>query len=72
MGALISLALALGAINLGCKVALLVGSDREGQILGGMAGLLTLVILAGIMFQLGVIPKRLLISSLNCPWLRGC
>ena len=70
--ALILLALSVGAMNLGCRVAGRVCGDREGELLGGIAGLLTLLILGLIMFQLGLVPKRVLTSRLDCPWLRGC
>jgi hypothetical protein len=70
--AFLLLALSVGAVNLGCKVAVLVRGDREREFAGGVAGLLTLLILAALMFQLGLVPRRVLTSSLNCPWLRGC
>lgn len=72
MLALILLVLSVGAINLGSKVAVLVRGDREGELVGGIVGLLTLLILAAIMFQLGLLPRKVLASSLECPWLRGC
>ncbi len=72
MVALLLLALSVGAVNLGCKVAVLVRGDREGEFAGGVAGLLALLILAAIIFQLGLVPRKVLTSSLDCPWLRGC
>jgi hypothetical protein len=72
MVAFLLLAVSVGAVNLGCKVAVLVRGDREGELVGGVAGLLAVLILAVIMFQLGLMPKRVFTSSLNCPWLRGC
>ncbi len=45
MVALLLLALSVGAVNLGCKVAVLVRGDREGEFAGGVAGLLALLIL---------------------------
>jgi len=72
MVAFLLLAVSVGAVNLGCKVAVLVRGDREGEFVGGVAGLLAVLVLAVIMFQLGLVPRKVLASSLNCPWLRGC
>jgi hypothetical protein len=72
MIALFLLALSLGAVNLGCRVAVLVRGDRERELVGGVAGLITVLVLAIILFQLGLVPRKALTSSLDCPWLRGC
>jgi len=70
--ALLLLGISVGAINLGSKVAVLVRGNRDGELVGGIVGLLTLLILAAIMLQLGLLPRKVLASSLDCPWLRGC
>ena len=72
MLALLLLGISVGAINLGSKVAVLVRGNRDGELVGGIVGLLTLLILAAIMLQLGLLPRKVLASSLDCPWLRGC
>ena len=72
MVAFLLLAVSVGAVNLGCKIAVLVRGDHEGEFVGGVAGLLALLILAAIMLQLGLVPRKVLSSSLDCPWLRGC
>ena len=72
MVAFLLLALSVGAVNLGCKIAVLVRGNREGEFVGGVAGLLTLLILEAIMLQLGLVPRKVLTSSMDCPWLRGC
>ena len=72
MVALMLLALTFGAITLGSKMAVLVKRGHGGEIVGGIAGLLILFLLVGIMFWLGVVPKTVLTAELNCPWLRGC
>jgi hypothetical protein len=70
--AFLLLGISVGAINLGSKVAVLVRGNRDGELVGGIVGLLTLLILAAIMLQLGLLPRKVLASSLDCPWLRGC
>ncbi len=72
MLAFLLLGISVGAINLGSKVAVLVRGNRDGELVGGIVGLLTLLILAAIMLQLGLLPRKVLASSLDCPWLRGC
>ena len=72
MIAIALLALSVGAVNLGCKVSVLVRGDRERELIGGAAGLIAVLILGLIMFQLGLVPRRVFTSSLNCPWLQGC
>ncbi len=69
---LVLIAFVYGAVTLGSKVAALLRADREGEMLGGLAGLLTLVILALLLLWLGVFPRTALTAELNCPWLRGC
>ena len=66
------IALIYGAITFGSKIAALIQADRKGEMLGGVAGLMTLIILAWIMLWLGVLPRTALTAELNCPWLRGC
>ncbi len=66
------IALTYGAITLGSKIAALIRADRDGELLGGLAGLMILIILAWVMLWLGVLPKAALTAELNCPWLHGC
>ena len=72
MGALVFLALSLGAIRLGGKVGVLIRHDPEGEIYGGIAGFLALLVLAALIFQLGLIPRHVVAAQLQCPWLKGC
>jgi len=72
MGALAFLALSLGAIRLGGKVAVLLGRTRDGEVFGGILGFLALLLLAALVFQLGLIPRHVVAAQLQCPWLRGC
>jgi hypothetical protein len=72
MGALAFLALSLGAIRLGGKVGVLIRRDRDGEIYGGIAGFLALLALAALVFQLGLIPRHVVATRLQCPWLKGC
>jgi uncharacterized BrkB/YihY/UPF0761 family membrane protein len=72
MGALVFIALSLGSIRLGSKVGQLMGRNRDGEVFGGIVGFLALLVLAVLIFQLGLIPKKVLASQLECPWLKGC
>jgi urea transporter len=72
MGALIFIALSLGSIRLGSKVARLLGRNRDGEVFGGILGFLGLLILVVLIFHLGLIPKKVVASQLECPWLKGC
>jgi hypothetical protein len=78
MGAVMFLALALGAIRLGGKAAQLMGRspdrgrNRDREVFGGIVGVLVLLVLAALIFQLEVIPKDVVAAQLRCPWLKGC
>jgi len=78
MGAVVFLALALGAIRLGGKAAQLMGAakpmgrTRDREVFGGIVGFLVLLVLAALIFQLEVIPKDVVAAQLRCPWLQGC
>jgi hypothetical protein len=78
MGAVVFLALALGAIRLGGKAAQLMGRRRgrgrsgDREVFGGIVGFLVLLLLAALIFQLELIPKDVVAAQLRCPWLKGC